>query len=110
MTPNDKTSTMLRAVNIVCGLVIVGLVAGLYHIRYSAEGAARDLDSLHRSIADERAVHRTLQAEWSSLNDPRRLQKLADLHLPLAPLAARQIETPRTELQPIPAHLRESPQ
>ena len=44
-----------------------------------------------RALADAEATRRVMQAEWSRLNDPRHLQALAQKHLPLEPLYARQL-------------------
>ena len=42
----------------------------------------------------EETTRRILEAEWVSLNNPARLEKLSEIHLRLEPLAAIQIRTP----------------
>ena len=97
---------MIRIVNIVCFLVIVSLVAAVYHIRYSAEVEARKLHALERKITAAEDMRQTLAAEWSSLNDPRRLQILVSRHLKLSPLKAHQIMLPDPPVPtPIPVKL-----
>lgn len=82
---------MMRWINIALSVVLVVLVAALYHIRYSAEAEARALRQTERQIAAERDRMRTLQAEWSSLNDPRRLQLLSRRYLDLDRLRPSQV-------------------
>ena len=67
------------------------MIAALYHIRYSAEDEARALKKIERAIAQEQDRQRTLRAEWSSLNDPRRLQDLARNYLNLDYLRPSQV-------------------
>ena len=85
---------MIRIFNIACFFVIVSLVTAVYHIRYSAEVEARKLHALERKITAAEDLRQTLAAEWSSLNDPRRLQVLVSQHLALSPLEAHQIMRP----------------
>ena len=82
---------MMRLVNISLAICLVALIGALYHIRYSAESEARSLRKLERQIALEHDRRRTLQAEWSSLNDPRRLQILSREYLSLDTVRATQI-------------------
>ncbi|MDA9230214.1 hypothetical protein OAI46_03115 [Alphaproteobacteria bacterium] len=82
---------MIRLVNALCVLVIITLVTALYHVRYSAEAEMRAVQSVERSMGVERDTQKTLEAEWSSLNDPRRLQGLAKQHLKLDYLKAKQV-------------------
>lgn len=87
---------MIRLINISLGVALVILIGALYHIRYSAEGEARALRKLERQIAVEHDRQRTLRAEWSSLNDPRRLQLLSRQYLELETIRPSQI----IDLQP----------
>lgn len=95
---------MMRWVNISLAAALVVLIAALYHIRYSAESEARAVRQLERQIAAEHDRQRTLQAEWASLNDPRRLQILSRQYLELDTLRATQVidmRTPRSETIPV---------
>ena len=82
---------MIRIFNIACLFAIISLVATVYHIRYSAEVEVRKLHTLERKIRSAKDLRQTLEAEWSSLNDPRRLQVLVSQHLALSPLQAHQV-------------------
>ena len=88
---------MIKFLNIGLAFVLVALIIGVYHIRYSAEAEARAVKRLERQIAAEQDRHRTLQAEWASLNDPRRLQLLARQYLSLDTLRASQVIDLRDE-------------
>lgn len=88
---------MVRVLNIALIFVFVILVAALYHIRYSAEAEAKALRDMQRIMAAEQDRRRTLQAEWASLNDPRRLQILSQQYLSLDYLRASQVLDLRDE-------------
>ena len=82
---------MVKWINISFFIALVCMIAALYHIRYSAEGEARALRKIERSITLEEDRQRTLRAEWSSLNDLRRLQNLARHYLDLGQLSPSQV-------------------
>ena len=88
---------MVRMLNIALLFIFVILVAALYHIRYSAEAEAKALRDTQRIMAAEQDRRRTLQAEWASLNDPRRLQILSRQYLSLDYLRASQVLDLRDE-------------
>ena len=87
---------MVRVLNIALIFVFVILVAALYHIRYSAEAEAKALRDMQRIMTAEQD-RRHLQAEWASLNDPRRLQILSQQYLSLDYLRASQVLDLRDE-------------
>jgi len=82
---------MIKYLNIALAFIVVVLLAALYHIRYSAEAEAKALRDMQRIVAVEQDRRRTLEAEWASLNDPRRLQILARQYLALDYLRASQV-------------------
>ena len=101
---------MIRWVNVSFAIALVFTIAALYHIRYSAEGEARNLKKIERAIAMEEDRQRTLRAEWSSLNNPRRLQMLARNYLELDHLRPSQVMDLRpVETKKIPIILPVSP-
>jgi hypothetical protein len=85
---------MMRTLNIV---LIGGMLAGagvVYHLKYEAERATTHVAQLHRKIQQEREAVATLKAEWSLLNQPRRLQELTEryhTYLELEPLDPNQV-------------------
>jgi hypothetical protein len=67
--------------------------AGLFQLKHEVQLLEERLAEVNRSIlADQEAVH-VLEAEWTYLNRPWRLEALAKRHLELAPLAAAQVVT-----------------
>ena len=82
---------MVRFVNFLCFICLILTFAALYHIRNSAKEEARVLRQIERDIMDAENRRTTLHAEWSSLNNPRRLQQLAKQHLTLKTLEISQL-------------------
>jgi cell division protein FtsL len=64
---------------------------GTYHVKYDAQRAVKELKQINRDMDAEKARERALEADWSLLNEPTRLQKLAGRHLALVPIEAKQI-------------------
>lgn len=84
---------MIRALNIVLVLAVIGASVGLYDIKYRAELVERRVQTIEKKIASEQESIRVLRAEWSYLNQPERLQELAQRYTKLEPLQASQIGT-----------------
>jgi hypothetical protein len=76
-------------------LVIGALVfAAAYVYRIKMESTARTerVLKLHAEIREERDAIAVLRSEWAKLDAPLRLQGLAERHLPLKPINARQYD------------------
>ncbi len=80
----------------------VGVMAsGLFQLKYAVQEREDELTSLNRDlIASEKAVH-VLNAEWSYLNRPDRIAKLAARHLDLVPMTPEQVAA--AGMTPLPA-------
>lgn len=85
---------MIRLVNMIMFIAVILLFAAVYHIRYGADAEHKAIRNAERAIEKEKITRRILDAEWVSLNNPARLEKLSEMHLRLEPLAATQIRTP----------------
>jgi hypothetical protein len=75
--------------------VIVSLVvaaAYVYDIKFEAALQAERLARLRHEIRRERDLIAALRAEWAKLDSPDRIEALAQRHLALKPLDARQID------------------
>ena len=74
-------------------LVVVVLISGffLYTLEHSTRSLERQMAHEKKSISAEREAIKLLNAEWSSLTRPERLQKLAQEQLKLQPMAAKQM-------------------
>lgn len=81
----------MRLLNI---FVIIGLVAAaayVYEIKFQAAVDAERLARMRGEIRRERDAIAGLRAEWAKLTTPRRIEGLAQRHLPLKPIDAQQI-------------------
>jgi cell division protein FtsL len=87
-------------------MVAALLVSGfaLYSLEHKTRGLERDIARTQKGIASEIENARLLNAEWSSLTRPDRLQRLAQEHLKdLSTLQAKQIVTLDELPQRVPA-------
>ena len=84
-------------------LVLAGALSlALFSLKYQVQDLEDELVDLNRTIlADQEAIH-VLKAEWSHLNDPRRLRSLARRHLGMKPVMPAQLAT-IADLPPRPA-------
>ncbi|HLF59490.1 MAG TPA: hypothetical protein VI732_07655 [Alphaproteobacteria bacterium] len=78
-------------------VVAVGLAAavgaGLYQLKHEVMLLEQELAHVNRAILDDQEAIHVLKAEWTYLNEPRRLEALSKKYLELAPLAAAQVIT-----------------
>ncbi len=73
-------------------LLAVALAAlGLFHVKYEVQRLEMELSHEQGLILEHREAIHVLKAEWSFLNQPTRISKLAARHLGLAPMSSRQI-------------------
>src|SRR3546814_15754724 len=71
----------------------------LVMVKYEAQRRVEQLAALHRQfLSSQEAIH-VLEAEWSYLNRPDRLEALVHRHLDLVPMDNRQISS--VELLPV---------
>ena len=84
---------MLRFVNICLVLGLVALAYVIYQVKYEARALDEEIATLGRQIDEERDGLAVLRAEWSLLNRPERIERLAQKFLKLAPAQPRQLVT-----------------
>jgi cell division protein FtsL len=84
---------MLRFINICLVLGLVALACVIYQVKYQARGLDAEIKALNGQIDEERDAIAVLRAEWSLLNRPERIERLAQKHLKLAPAKPVQIVT-----------------
>jgi cell division protein FtsL len=84
---------MIRFMNLnTAFLALTLLVAyGTYHVKYDAQRNLKQIRTIERQIQEEKDRERVLAADWALLNEPARLQRLAQRHLALAPIEPTQI-------------------
>ena len=96
----------MRVFNLFLVGCVVALAFVIYEQKYESEALVIRVAELKQSIKGERDAVAVLRAEWSHLNRPKRIERLARKHLGLRPLKARQLLTERqyeTLRQPAPA-------
>ena len=84
---------MLRFVNICLVLALVAFACVIYEGKYEARALDEDIDGLRKNIETERDAVAELRAEWSVLNRPERIERLAEKHLKLVPARPTQLVT-----------------
>ncbi len=84
---------MLRFLNIVAILALVGSAVYAYSIKYQTSYRAEQIVKTKLEIKAEHDAIAVLRAEWSFMTRPERVQQLADRYLDLQPLTADKIET-----------------
>ncbi|MHA1597219.1 MAG: cell division protein FtsL [Alphaproteobacteria bacterium] len=75
-------------------LLLAGaLSVALFSVKYQVQDLEQELSGLNRSITSERKSIHVLKAEWSHLNNPERLDRLARKHLGMKPIVPAQMKT-----------------
>lgn len=74
---------MLRFINICLVLGLVALAYVIYEVKYEARGLDEEIAVLKKNIDAERDSVAVLRAEWSLLNRPERIERLAQKYLKL---------------------------
>ena len=82
---------MLRFVNICLVLGLVALAYGIYQVKYDARALDERIAVLDKEVEKERDALAVARAEWSLLNRPERIERLAKKYLELAPAQPAQL-------------------
>jgi len=73
-------------------LLIAGAISiALFSVKYQVQDLEDELSKLNKSISLEVQSIHVLNAEWSLLNNPERLEKLARWHLGMRPITTNQM-------------------
>ena len=81
-----------RLLHVVVLAALVVAAADVYKIKYESTLQAEKVAKLRADVRREQDAIANLRAEWSKLDRPDRLQELAQRHLTLKPLEARQFD------------------
>jgi hypothetical protein len=73
--------SLSRSLSILLALAAIGAAGVVFEEKRQASKEARDVAKLKRKIDAEREKISELNAEWSMLDQPARLQKIVELHL-----------------------------
>jgi cell division protein FtsL len=82
---------MLRYLNVLAVLVLIGSAVYAYSIKYETMLFAEQIVKARQDIEQEHDKIGMLRAEWAYLTRPERIQALADQHLDLQQLGLDQI-------------------
>ena len=82
---------MLKIINSILVITLLGAAFVVYSLEYSIRQGERDIALAKKETRQARETIRLLDAEWSLLSRPERLQRLAIKHLKLRPMGARQM-------------------
>jgi cell division protein FtsL len=95
---------IMRILNICVIVALVVAAAHVYKIKFESTRQAERVARLRREIRVEHDSIATLRAEWSKLDNPARIQELAQRHLHLQAIEPRQFDTLK-DLSPRPPDL-----
>ncbi|MBS0272059.1 MAG: hypothetical protein JSR85_05375 [Proteobacteria bacterium] len=76
--------------------LVIGFI--LFKVKYEVVEIEEKISQTLRKMKRERETIHILKAEWSHLNEPQRLQKLAEKFLDIRPMKAEQIANIRHNL------------
>ncbi len=85
---------MMRPTVIASVAATVVAVVALFVIKYGVQNLEDEIAALEREKERHNQAIQVLRAEWSYLNRPDRIARLADRHLDLVPIESNQIATP----------------
>lgn len=72
-------------------LAAVVAMAALFQVKHEVQQQERRLEALNEQILRDQETIHILKAEWSYLNDPERLARLAERHLDFQPMETAQV-------------------
>jgi cell division protein FtsL len=81
----------MRYINFILAVALAVVAVFIYQVKYETRGLEQRVSRLQLTIGRERDAIGILRAEWSHLNRPARLERLARKHLGLRPLEATQV-------------------
>jgi cell division protein FtsL len=84
----------MRIVNIFFFTSLIALSFVIYEVKNETRSMNDRVSALKLDIRKERDAIAVLRAEWSHLNRPERIERLARKHLGLKPVGVRQMLTP----------------
>ncbi|RJF75029.1 hypothetical protein D4Q52_10250 [Rhodopseudomonas palustris] len=83
---------MMRIIHVAVICMLVFAAAYVYRIKMESTVRTEKVLQLHSEVRKEREAIAQLRAEWARLDAPGRLQGLAERHLKLKPINARQFD------------------
>jgi hypothetical protein len=84
---------IVRVINLIVIAVLILSAAYVYRIKFEATVQAEHLAKLRDEVRHKRDKIAALRAQWGELDDPARIQALAQRFLKLKPVQATQFDT-----------------
>jgi hypothetical protein len=75
---------MVRILNFACFAIAALCCLGLYHVSEETRVARFQLDKVEKTIVDDNAAMKVLQADWERVTEPSHMQALAQARLGLS--------------------------
>ena len=101
--PKTRTWPIWQVFGFAVMVAMIAAAVGLYGFKNEARERETHIAELRKSIAAERELLSLVEAEWSALNDPGRIQMLAQHFLELRPLGPSQrVSIAQLPLRPEP--------
>ena len=98
---------MIRLLNICVIVALVAAASYVYKIKFESTRKAEQVARLRLDIRRERDAIADLRAQWSKLDNPVRIQQLAQRHLTLRIVDSHQFDSldhlPARPTEPVPA-------
>ncbi len=98
---------MLRLLNVLLVIAVLASGFGLYTLEHRIRSVEREIARVNADVESEYEFIGLLNAEWSMLTRPQRLEQLARNHLDLGPVLPDQLVEVHgldAKLPPAPAH------
>jgi|GEM_PF-833931 len=86
-----KRTSFLRHTTALFFVLAGGLSMVLFSVKYQVHDLEAEHQRLVQELDDERRALHVLRAEWANLNDPVRIQKLAEQYLGMQPMMPAQV-------------------
>ncbi len=84
---------MIKPTSII-GLILFGvLVYAVFHVEHRVEMLRGELIAINGSVKQDKEAIHVLDAEWSYLNQPQRLEQMSEQYLSLSQLEGGQIRS-----------------
>lgn len=81
----------MRASYFLWGALVVAGISSVILLKYKVQALEDELTAARQQVSRDRAAIRVLEAEWTYLNDPERLRRLAAEHLGFGPATAKNV-------------------
>ncbi len=82
----------MRLLHLIVVAALVSAAAYVYHVKFDSALQAERVARLAADLRHERDAIASLRAEWSQLDNPSRIQGLAERHLKLRQVDASQLD------------------